>query len=96
MGDDSIIPAHRTEALVLDQVLYSCRDVAKLVGKTEDCVRKWCQAGEIHALKISNAWKIPLVTVRALADGIKLRTEDITWTPAQVDATPGPQLRSVK
>lgn len=80
--------------VVLDQILYSCEQLSKLCGFHEATVRRWCYQGEIHAIKLNGTWKIPLVTVLGLANGVKLRTEDLEWSVDYIQ--PVKKLRRVQ
>lgn len=50
-------------------MMYRIKEVAQILGFTEQAVRKWVRTGKIKAVKIMSEWRIPEEEVDRLKRG---------------------------
>ncbi len=52
------------EVIILDKLLNT-KEVANIVGVTENTVREWLRHGDLKAIKINKSWKISQTDLEA-------------------------------
>jgi excisionase family DNA binding protein len=47
----------------------SPKELAERWGRSEEVIRRHCQAGQLRAFKIGKLWRIPMTVILALENG---------------------------